>query len=118
VAYPKAHRADINRDKLWPIVAEYGMRPVTQVAVDDIWSGLRFRPFKPGEPNSQAAAKPDLLKETLRHWLRCPTPPLCPSLLAESGNFPCKYRRRVPQADRPADAARDRSIACPVPKMV
>jgi hypothetical protein len=50
VAYPKANRADINRDTLWPIVAEYGMRPVTQVAVDDVWSALRFRPLKPGEP--------------------------------------------------------------------
>jgi hypothetical protein len=49
VAYPKANRADINRDTLWPIVAEYGMRPVTQVAVDDVWSALRFRPLKPGE---------------------------------------------------------------------
>jgi hypothetical protein len=49
VAYPKANRADISRDTLWPIVAEYGMRPVTQVAVDDIWSALRFRRLKPGE---------------------------------------------------------------------
>jgi hypothetical protein len=49
VAYPKANRADINRDTLWPIVAEYGLRPVSQVAVDDVWSALRFRPLKPGE---------------------------------------------------------------------
>jgi hypothetical protein len=49
VAYPKANRSDINRDTLWPIVAEYGLRPVTQVAIDDIWSALRFRPLKPGE---------------------------------------------------------------------
>jgi hypothetical protein len=49
VAYPKANRADINRDTLWPIVAEYGMRPVTQVAVDEVWSALRFRLLKPGE---------------------------------------------------------------------
>jgi len=49
VAYPKANRSDINRDTPWPIVAEYGLRPVTQVAIDDIWSALRFRPLKPGE---------------------------------------------------------------------
>jgi hypothetical protein len=49
VAYPKANRADINRDTLWPIVAEYSMRPVTQVAIDDVWSVLRFRTLKPGE---------------------------------------------------------------------
>ena len=50
VAYPKANRADINRDTLWPILGEYGMRPITQVAVDDVWSALRFRPLREGEP--------------------------------------------------------------------
>ena len=49
VLYPKGGRADINRDSLWPIVAEYGMRPITQVAVDEAWSALRFRPLKAGE---------------------------------------------------------------------
>jgi hypothetical protein len=50
VAYPKANRADINRDTLWPILGEYGMRPITQVAVDNVWSALRFRPLQEGEP--------------------------------------------------------------------
>jgi hypothetical protein len=49
VAYPKAGRADINRDTLWPILADYGLRPIGQVAVDDVWSALRFRPLKEGE---------------------------------------------------------------------
>jgi hypothetical protein len=49
VAYRKANRADINRDSLWPIMAEYGMRPVSQVAVDGEWSALRFRALKEGE---------------------------------------------------------------------
>ena len=49
VAYPKANRADINRDSLWPILAEYGMRPIGQVALDEVWSALRFRPLKEGE---------------------------------------------------------------------
>ena len=47
--YPKGGRADINRDSLWPVVAEYGLRPITQVAIDDTWSALRFRPLKAGE---------------------------------------------------------------------
>ena len=47
--YPKGGRADINRDTLWPIVAEYGLRPITQVAVDETWSALRFRPLAGGE---------------------------------------------------------------------
>ena len=49
VAYPKANKADINRDTLWPILAEHGMRPISQVAIDDTWSALRFRALKPGE---------------------------------------------------------------------
>jgi hypothetical protein len=49
VAYPKGGRADINRDSLWPILAEDGFRPVSQVALDDTWSALRFRPLKAGE---------------------------------------------------------------------
>jgi hypothetical protein len=49
VIYPKANKADINRDTLWPILAEYGMRPIGQVAVDQVWSALRFRPLKQGE---------------------------------------------------------------------
>jgi hypothetical protein len=49
VAYPKANKADVNRDTLWPILAEYGMRPIGQVAVDEVWSALRFRPLKAGE---------------------------------------------------------------------
>ncbi|HXR70575.1 hypothetical protein [Actinocrinis sp.] len=49
VAYPKANKADINRDTLWPILAERGMRPISQVAIDETWSALRFRALKPGE---------------------------------------------------------------------
>jgi hypothetical protein len=49
IAYPKRNRADINRDSLWPIVAEYGLRPITQIALDEVWSALRFRPLRPGE---------------------------------------------------------------------
>lgn len=49
VAYPKGNRTDINRDTLWPMLTAYGLRPISQVAVDDVWSALRFRPLKPGE---------------------------------------------------------------------
>ncbi len=49
VAYPKGNRTDINRDTVWPILAEHGLRPITQVALDDVWSALRFRPLRPGE---------------------------------------------------------------------
>jgi hypothetical protein len=49
ILYPKGGRTDINRDTLWPMVARYRMRPITQVAVDETWSALRFRPLKEGE---------------------------------------------------------------------
>ncbi|WP_155373636.1 LysM peptidoglycan-binding domain-containing protein [Catellatospora vulcania] len=57
VAYPKGNRSDVNRDTLWPIVAEYGLRPNGQVAVDDTWSALRFRANKPGEAPFTGGAK-------------------------------------------------------------
>jgi hypothetical protein len=50
VAYPKGNRADVNRDSLWPLLAEHGFRPISQVAVDDTWSALRFRSLRDGEP--------------------------------------------------------------------
>jgi hypothetical protein len=45
----KGNRTDINRDSLWPILGEHGLRPVTQVSIDQVWSALRFRPLKEGE---------------------------------------------------------------------
>jgi hypothetical protein len=46
IAYPKAGQlgTDINRDSLASAVGELGIRPVRQVALDNVWSALRFRP--------------------------------------------------------------------------
>lgn len=46
VAYPKAGQlgTDLNRDSLWARLQGQGVRPVRQVALDDVWSALRFRP--------------------------------------------------------------------------
>jgi hypothetical protein len=47
IAYPKGGsgiKTDVNRDKLWPVVQDAGWRPVRQIAIDDIWSAMRFRP--------------------------------------------------------------------------
>ncbi len=49
IAYPKGNRTDVNRDSLWPMLVDYGMRPITQVSVDEVWSALRFRPLTEGE---------------------------------------------------------------------
>lgn len=47
VAYPKGSsgvKTDVNRDKLWDALKSTGWRPVRQIALDNIWSALRFRP--------------------------------------------------------------------------
>lgn len=46
VAYPKGGKlgTDLNRDTLAAALSEQGVRPVRQIAVDDTWSALRFRP--------------------------------------------------------------------------
>jgi hypothetical protein len=47
IAYPKKSAktgADITRDDGWGVIVAAGLRPVTQVAIDETWSALRFRP--------------------------------------------------------------------------
>lgn len=48
VAYPKLRRSspagDLTRDVVRAAAADLGLRPVAQVAVDDVWSALRLRP--------------------------------------------------------------------------
>jgi hypothetical protein len=47
VSYPKGSSkvaTDLNRDVFWDALGHLGIRPVTQVSVDDVWSALRFRP--------------------------------------------------------------------------
>jgi hypothetical protein len=46
LAYPKKSgpiRTDISRDKGWEALASLDLLPVTQVALDETWSALRFR---------------------------------------------------------------------------
>jgi hypothetical protein len=46
VAYPKAGQlgTDLNRDVLAALLTGQGVQPVRQVAIDETWSALRFRP--------------------------------------------------------------------------
>jgi hypothetical protein len=48
IAYPKAGQldTDLSRDVLAKLVSAEGVQPVRQVALDDVWSALRFRPGK------------------------------------------------------------------------
>jgi hypothetical protein len=45
-AYPKktgAIKTDISRDHGWQVLKPFDLLPVTQIAIDDTWSALRFR---------------------------------------------------------------------------
>jgi hypothetical protein len=46
VSYPKSGQlgTDLNRDSLASLLSESSIQPVRQVAIDDVWSALRFRP--------------------------------------------------------------------------
>jgi hypothetical protein len=46
IVYPKAGQrgTDLNRDTLVAHLDGKGIRPVRQVAIDPVWSALRFRP--------------------------------------------------------------------------
>jgi hypothetical protein len=46
VSYPKSGQlgTDLNRDSLAALLTESGVQPVRQIAIDDVWSALRFRP--------------------------------------------------------------------------
>lgn len=47
ICYPKLSsgvKSDLTRDAGWEIVFQAGYRPVTQIAIDETWSALRFKP--------------------------------------------------------------------------
>lgn len=47
VCYPKQTgkiKSDLNRDILWKLMEPTGLSPVMQIAIDETWSALRFRP--------------------------------------------------------------------------
>ena len=48
VAYPKlgsSFAGELSRDKVRGILSDIGWRAVSIVAIDEVWSALRFRPF-------------------------------------------------------------------------
>ena len=49
IAYPKQSskvKTDLTRDRGWEPVTAAGLRPVTQIAIDETWSALRWRPVE------------------------------------------------------------------------
>ncbi len=45
VAYRKVPKSDLNRNGVLELASEFGWTPVTQIAIDDTWSGMRIRPL-------------------------------------------------------------------------
>lgn len=53
LCYPKKSsgvNSDLTRDEGWELVSKAGLRPVSQVAVDETWSAVRFRPVEDVKP--------------------------------------------------------------------
>ena len=47
ITYPKKTSgvdSDLSREVVWAAMEETGWRPVSQIAIDEVWSALRFRP--------------------------------------------------------------------------
>ncbi len=47
LCYPKKSskvKSDLSRDIVWKLMQGTGLRPVTQISIDQTWSALRFRP--------------------------------------------------------------------------
>lgn len=48
VAYPKKsskrYKSDLRRDNFWDAFKDLGLEPVRQIALDEDWSALRFKP--------------------------------------------------------------------------
>jgi hypothetical protein len=49
ITYPKKTsgvESDLSREEVWAAMEGTGWRPVSQIAIDDVWSALRFRPIE------------------------------------------------------------------------
>ena len=47
ITYPKKTSgmdSDLSREEVWAAMEATGWRPVSQIAIDEVWSALRFRP--------------------------------------------------------------------------
>jgi hypothetical protein len=39
-------KTDVNRDKLWKMIEPIGWQPVRQIALDEVWSAMSFKPVE------------------------------------------------------------------------
>ena len=82
VAYPKAGQldTDLNRDVLWELLEGTGIRPVRQVALDDTWSAMRFRPRR---QTGILPAGPDQVRDPKAERSSLDQPKAAPHLVRE-----------------------------------
>ena len=68
VCYPKANAlgTDLNRDVLRVGLAAKGLTAVAQIAIDDVWSALRFKLAQPPAPKRRVIEAPSDLRSALR----------------------------------------------------
>jgi ribosomal protein L25 (general stress protein Ctc) len=56
ICYPKKSsgvESDLDREVVWKLLEPAGLRPVAQVAIDEVWSALRFRPASPSRRSGE-----------------------------------------------------------------
>ena len=105
VAYPKGNRSDVNRDSLWPILAEHGMRPISQVAVDDVVVGAALprasrrasRPSRVGADDRGPPGTPPAAGRDLADRLYA-EPPRRPRAGAGGAPLPAHFSREFTRA--------------------
>ncbi len=67
ICYPKKSsgiKTDLTRDEGWKPVFDAGFGPVTQVAIDETWSGLRFKVESTVERKSGSVVAPGAMKKS------------------------------------------------------
>lgn len=75
IAYPKKSskvETDLTRDVGWNVVEEAGWGPVAQVAIDETWSSLRFKPEAQVKRKENSAVAPGARKPPTKRATKAP----------------------------------------------
>ncbi|MDI3289700.1 YdeI/OmpD-associated family protein [Polyangium sp. 15x6] len=91
IAYPKKSskvETDLTRDVGWNVIDEAGWGGVAQVAIDETWSALRFKPEATVARKANSAAAPGAMKKSAgasKKAAHVPAPADLAAALAKSG---------------------------------
>ncbi|MEW6136466.1 MAG: YdeI/OmpD-associated family protein [Bacteroidales bacterium] len=72
IAYPKkssGRESDLHRDEGWEPLKESGYRPVMQVALNEIWTALRFKPGAWPERENKKEREPLVIPAEMMQFL-------------------------------------------------